>query len=250
VKTPSALTVAGNMANAQALKEWLDQRSDKVVLLVRQGQDMERYHLRYSHAAWAVRQNDGHWRVYHNLNECGTGHSSLYVQGLYEFLADDLFRTEVAVLRPSGRLQEQLLSVLANSPRLNLLHSSLYNMAAYPFSGPYQNSNGWVLEVFAQANQAEPGSRDEARRWLSALGYQPSELEVGRFQRGAAKLFTQNIFTDDQPDSLLDEGKIQISSGDSVIRFIARYSQPVVFCDHQTWGTAVCIFSLKQNGRP
>ncbi|WP_411755572.1 DUF2145 domain-containing protein [Serratia sp. (in: enterobacteria)] len=242
-QTPAAQDVASTMASAQALKDLLNQREDSVVVLARQGQKMDRHHLSYSHAAWAVRQPNGHWQIYHNLNECGTAHSSLYVQGLYEFLSDGLVRKEIALLRPTVALQERLLKVLANTQRLNLLHSSRYNLAAYPFSGAYQNSNGWLLEVFALANEPNVWSRNDARGWLKAQHYQPSELDVGFAQRTAANLFTSNISTSDQPVSLLDRGKIQLNSGDSVIRFIARYSQPITDCSHQGWGETVCIFS-------
>lgn len=239
----TALNIAKTMATAQSLKDTLNQRNDNVVLLVRQGQAMDSYHLRYSHAAWAVRLPNGHWQVFHNLNECGSGHSSLYVQGLYEFLSDGLVRQEIAILRPSIILQQRLMQVLANNQRLNLLHSSQYNLVAYPFSGPWQNSNGWVLEVFALANQTNVWSRNDARAWLKAQHYQPSELSVSFLERTTASLFAPHITTDDQPDSLLDNGKIQINSGDSIIHFIARYSQPMTDCDHQDWGNAVCVFS-------
>lgn len=243
VQTPSARDVSSTMAEAQALKNTLNLRGDHVVVLVRQGQNMDSYHLRYSHAAWAVRQPDGHWQVYHNLNECGTAHASLYVQGLYEFLADGLKRKEVAILRPSVALQARLVELLAAPQRLNLLHSDQYNLIAYPFSGPYQNSNGWLLEVFALANQPNVWLRNDARRWLKAQYYRPSELEIGFLEKTAVALFTNNISTDDQPASLMDSGKIQLNTGDSVIRFIARYSQSMSGCEHGDWGEAVCIFS-------
>lgn len=241
--TPSARSVAAVMASASKLKEWLNQQDSRVVLLVRRGQDMAKYQLQFSHAGWAQRQPDGHWRVYHNLNECGTGHASLYVQGLYQFLADGLISDEIAVLRFPPLLQQRLLDVLASPRRLQLLHSSWYSMVAYPFSGPYQNSNGWVLEVFALANQAQVWSREDARRWLRAQDYQPSELAVGALKRKIAGLIMPHVYTEDQPPALRDNGKIQLNSGDSVIRFMARYAQPVAACEHQGWGEAVCLFT-------
>ncbi|CNL28234.1 Uncharacterized protein conserved in bacteria [Yersinia frederiksenii] len=241
-KTPAAQNVASTMASAQMLKDTLNQRDDKVVVLVRQGQDMARHNLRYSHAAWAVRRTSGHWQIYHNLNECGTAHSSLYVQGLYEFLSDGLIRKEIAILRLSAPLQERLITVLADPQRINLLHSQRYNLAAYPFSGPYQNSNGWLLEVFALANQPNVWSRNDARSWLKQQDYQPSELDTTFIERTSARLFTRHISLDDQPVSLIDNGKIQINSGDSVIRFVARYSQPIKNCSHKDWGETVCVF--------
>lgn len=242
VDPPGAPDIAAVMASASQLKDWLNQHDASVVLLVRRGQDMEKYQLQFSHAGWALRQADGHWRVYHNLNECGSGHSSLYVQGLYQFLADGLVSNDIAVLRFPPALEQQLLNTLADTRRIQLLHSSWYSMVAYPFSGPYQNSNGWVLEVFALANQPQVWSRDDARRWLRAQDYQPSVLSVSALKRKLAGLVMPHMYSEDQPSAVLDKGTIQLNSGDSVIRFMARYAKPVADCEHRVWGETVCLF--------
>ncbi|VUT06086.1 hypothetical protein SB6408_02326 [Klebsiella spallanzanii] len=85
---PSPETIATTMHQAQQLKQALNSQPEAVVVLVRQGQDMSSRNLTWSHAGYAMRQPDDSWRVYHNLNTCGSAESSLYVQGLYEFLAD------------------------------------------------------------------------------------------------------------------------------------------------------------------
>ncbi|MJG42172.1 DUF2145 domain-containing protein, partial [Salmonella enterica subsp. salamae] len=210
-------SIAATMDQALQLKQQLNSQPDPVVILVRQGQDMSSRHLTWSHAGYAMRQPNGDWRVYHNLNTCGTAESALYIQGLYEFLADDLVNQSIAVLRPRSDIATALQTLLHSAIKLNLFHSPRYNLIAWPFSGPYQNSNGWLLEVFARANDAQVWSRNDARRWLQLQGYQPSIVSAGTFERLGAKLFTPNVFTDDQPAELLRKGNVGLNSGDSVI---------------------------------
>ncbi len=240
--SPSAETIAATMHQAQRLKQQLNSEPEPVVILVRQGQDMSSRGLTWSHAGYALRQADNSWRVYHNLNTCGTARSALYVQGLYEFLADELVNQQIAVLRPRGELNAALQELLHSPVKLNLFHSPRYNLIAWPFSGPYQNSNGWLLELFARANDSHIWSRQQARDWLAQESYQPSLVNVTLFERLGAKVVASNVFTDDQPDELLAQGKVGLNSGDSVIRFIARYSRTIPGCQHLNLPDSVCVF--------
>lgn len=241
-KNSTPESIAATMDQALKLKRFLNSQPETLVILVRQGRDMSDRHLTWSHAGYAMRQTDGNWRVYHNLNICGTAKSALYIQGLYEFLADDLVNQQIAVLRPKAEIASALKSLLSDPVKLSLFHSPRYNLIAWPFSGPRQNSNGWLLEVFARANDRNIWSRDDARRWLQRQGYQPSVVNVSVFERLGANLFAANIFTDDQPEELLREGKVGLNTGDSVIRFIARYSRAIPECEHQNSGISVCVF--------
>ena len=240
--SPSAETIAATMHQAQRLKQQLNSEPEPVVILVRQGQDMSSRGLTWSHAGYALRQADNSWRVYHNLNTCGTARSALYVQGLYEFLADELVNQQIAVLRPRGELNAALQELLHSPVKLNLFHSPRYNLIAWPFSGPYQNSNGWLLELFARANDSHIWSRQQARDWLAQESYQPSMVNVTLFERLGAKVVASNVFTDDQPDELLAQGKVGLNSGDSVIRFIARYSRAIPGCQNLNLPDSVCVF--------
>lgn len=244
-KNPAPEQVAATMSRAQQLKTELDSQPESVVVLVRQGQNMAARNLTWSHAGFALRQPNGDWRIVHNLNACGTAESSLFIQGLYEFLADDLVRQDIAILRPRADLEAPLAEVLHSPVKLNLFHSARYNLIAWPFAGPYQNSNGWLLEVFARANNPQIWSRNDARQWLQQQGYQPSIVSASSMEKLGAKLFASNVFTDDQPEALLREGKVGLNSGDSVMRFISNYSRPIKTCEHQGWGENVCIFQPK-----
>jgi hypothetical protein len=244
-KLPTPQNIAATMNRAKELKAQLDSQPESVVVLVRQGRDMSSRHLTWSHAGYAMRQPNNDWRIYHNLNICSTAESSLFIQGLYEFLADDLVNQDIAILRPRPEITTALQTILHSPVKLHLLHSSQYNLIAWPFSGPYQNSNGWVLEIFARANDEKVWSRNDARQWLQKQGYQPSFVNVSSAEKLGAKLFTSNIFTSDQPAELLQTGKVGLNSGDSVIHFIAQYSRPIGDCEHQELGNAVCVYHPK-----
>nr|WP_229893266.1 DUF2145 domain-containing protein [Rahnella sp. LAC-M12] len=234
------------MANAVALKNALNVRPDEIVILVRQGQDLGRYDIQYSHAAWARKNSDGNWQVIHNLNICETPRSALYVQGLYEFLSDDLTGKQIAILIPDPELQNGAKMLLSDPQQAQRLHDSRYSLVAYPYFWRYQNSNSWLLESFAQTSQPDISDRMQAQRWLKQKGYQPSEIAAGLPARIFASLSSQNIFIDDRPEALIKAGKISFSSGDSVIGFLQQFSQPRPDCYHGKWQKNVCIFTLPE----
>ena len=80
------------------------------MLLARQGQDLSKYDLKYSHYGWAYRTPAGPWRVAHKLNECGTASGHIYRQGLGEFFLDDMWRYEAAIQIPTPAVQQALLA--------------------------------------------------------------------------------------------------------------------------------------------
>lgn len=120
---------------------------------------------------------------------------------------------QIAVLRPKTEIAS-LKALLSDPVKLSISHSPRYNLIARPFFGPWQNSNGWLLEVFARANDRNIWSQDDARRWLQRKGYQASVVNVSVFERLEANLFAANIFSDDQPEELLREGKPGLNTGD------------------------------------
>ncbi|WP_147412501.1 DUF2145 domain-containing protein [Rahnella variigena] len=243
---PEVSNVSKTMANAVALKNKLNSRSDEIVILVRQGQDLGKYNIQYSHAAWASKKADGNWQVIHNLNICNTSRSALYIQGVYEFLSDDLTGKQIAILRPTPELQKRAKVMLSEPRQAKRLHDSRYSLVAYPYFWHYQNSNGWLLESFAQTYQPDISTRMQAQRWLKQKGYQPSEISASLPERILASLSSQNIFIDDRPEALIKAGKISFSSGDSVISFLGQFSQSISDCDHGKWQQNVCVFTLPE----
>lgn len=202
----------------------LERSGAEVALVARVGRDLTRYGLRYSHAGIAWRDHPaGRWFVTHELNDCGTANSDLHEEGLGNFFLDDLVAFEALVVIPPSEVQRRLAAGLGRAQAL-ALHEPRYNMAAYPFSTRYQNSNQWVLETLAKA--LAPGGRADSRAgaqaWLREAGYVPTTLTVGTLERLGGRMFRANIAFDDHPGEQRFAGRIDVVSVESVVRFLER----------------------------
>jgi hypothetical protein len=205
---------------AQRTQEALDKSGARVVMLARVGQDLSRYGLRYSHVGYGVKQADGRWLVVHELNACGTARSGLYREGLGNFFLDDMFAYEAKILTPTPAVQARLAAAIETGAAA-YLHEPRYNMLSYAFSTSYQNSNQWVLEVFAAAMSDNPYSaRHDAQRWLRANGFRPLTVEIGAMERLGARMFRANVAFDDHPMGRRMAGQIDTVTVDAVTRFV------------------------------
>ena len=91
---------------AQQTRDALDASGAEVGLIARVGQDLSKYHLRYSHFGIVWRDNPaGRWMVTHELNSCGSASSSIYNEGLGNFFLDDMFAYETLVVIPGATWQ-------------------------------------------------------------------------------------------------------------------------------------------------
>jgi hypothetical protein len=216
--------VVRSMDLAQRTVQALDASGAGVALLARAGQDLSKYGLRYSHMAIAVRDHPkGRWTVVHELNECGTAASSLYDEGVGNFLLTDLYHYEVQVLVPGKEAQARLLALMATRAPLRL-HEPHYNMLSYVYSTRYQNSNQWVLEVLAAAaSQAGEGTtRTLAQGWLKDAGYEPLTIDIPAATRLGARLFRANVAFDDHPFDRRMAGRIDTVTTEAITRFVLR----------------------------
>ncbi|MBO9768975.1 MULTISPECIES: DUF2145 domain-containing protein [Xanthomonas] len=224
--TPQATAAMFDMATSTA--QALDALPDaKVVLLARGGQDLSRYGLKHSHLAFAVRDDDGIWRVRHLLNRCKSDASQLYVEGLSNFVGESAVSHDlrVGVLTPA--IQQRLRALLSDSGELaHRLHETRYSMVAYPFSTDYQNSNQWVLEVLAAALAADAqpptviGDRRASQAWLQAARYHPSILHLDLKQRVGARFVAANATTTDHPVGERVSGNHSVVTVESVFNFL------------------------------
>jgi hypothetical protein len=220
--TPTPDEVAKGFALAQKARDALDASGAEVALIGRAGQDLTRYHLRYSHMAFAWRDHpDGRWTVVHELNDCGSATSALYDQGLGNFFFDAPFRYEAVVVIPNAITQHRLAAMLAGAEP-QAMHEDRYNVVAYPFSTRYQNSNQWVLELLAVALADDPliDDRDAAQQWLRRKGYRPTTLDIPATTRLGARLFRANVAFDDHPFDRRMAGMIDAVTVESVIAFV------------------------------
>lgn len=228
---------------AHRLQTLLDTGTQKAVIIARRGQHLEKYGVRYSHAAFAVRDADSRgWSVFHDLNLCGSSTSQLYEQGLAEFYADDLMDNEIALAIPEPWLQDRLVELLRSQTERQRMHESRYSAVAYPFSTQYQNSNGWLIETYARAvSDTLLPDRAAAQEWLRKQGYAPMIMNLGIGTRLGGRMFKANVAFDDHPDALRWSDRITVNTADDVMRFVARYSIAQPQCPHGAFPDAVCI---------
>ncbi len=219
---PDAVTVQKALQLALRTREALDASGAQVALVGRVGRDMSKHGLRYSHMAFALRDHPkGRWFLTHMLNECGTGESSLYDEGLGNFFLDDVFAFEAIIVTPTPELQARLRAVAATPLPLNL-HQKSYSLIAHPYSTRHQNSNQWVLEQIAAA-MAPAGAvagRMDAQRLLRERGFEPSEIRIAPFERIGARLFAANVYFNDHSNDEMQAGRYQAVTVESVIRFV------------------------------
>lgn len=203
-------------------RDALEMSGAEVALVARVGQDLSGYGLRYSHIAFVVRDHaQGPWRAVHLLNGCGAADSGLYVEGLANFFADDLFAWDALALLPGPELAARLKAILADPAALAALHEPRYNLVAHPYSARYQNSNQWLLEVVAAA-LAETPRREAAQSWLREAGYQPSRLRISTAKRLGARMFRANVAFDDHPFAQRMAGDIDTVTVESIAAFLRR----------------------------
>lgn len=226
---PQPVSVQKAFEAAYRIHHRLETLQPKVALIGRVGQDLSKYGIRYSHIAFVQKDmGSGQWRVTHLLNACNSNQSALWHQGLANFFLDDLYAYDALLILPAPALQDKLLSVMNDGSSMKAMHQPLYNMLAYPFSDQYQNSNQWVLEVFAkalsqQANFVTPiDSRKQAQQWLKLTNYAPTTLKLSTATRLGARVFRANVAFDDHPTERRFADLIDTVTVESIAAYIKR----------------------------
>jgi hypothetical protein len=225
-QAPSAVNVQRAMGLAQRTASALEASGAQVVVLARNGQDLSKYGLRWSHLGFAYRDDSAAgaavWRVVHKLNQCGSARADVYRQGLGEFFMDDLFRYEAAFAVPTAAVQAALLPLLKDNFRVTQLHQAAYSMVAYPWAQQYQQSNQWAIETLALAQEPAIGSRERAQAWLQFKGYEPAVLRISPLVRLGARMTAANVAFDDHPNEKRFADRIETVTVDSVFEWLER----------------------------
>ena len=222
--TAQSITNAMNLAQrtSAALDAEFQRSGARVVVLARAGQDLSKYHLRYSHLGWAYKTPEGPWRVLHKLNACGTDAAALYRQGLGEFFMDNPWRYQAAWAVVAPTLQQPLFALLTSPERSVRLNTRAYSLVSYPWSTRYQQSNQWALETLTMASEPDITSRSQAQAWLQFKGYQPTTLRINALSRLGARVSKANIAFDDHPNGKRFSDRIETVTVDSVFEWLAR----------------------------
>lgn len=220
-KPPTVSMVTQGIALAAKTVEQLNASDAEVVIIARAGQDLSKYQQRYSHLAFAYRDGAS-WTVVHKLNECGTALSNIYEQGMGQFFLDDPYRFEAAITVPTPATQQSLLAILRDPQKVLADHVASYNMLSYAWGNTYQQSNQWVLETIAMAQESSIHTREQAQAWLKFKGYQPTVLKLGPMTRLGARMFKANIAFDDHPNEKRFSDRIETVGADSVFAFLEQ----------------------------
>nr|WP_186827574.1 DUF2145 domain-containing protein [Comamonas testosteroni] len=207
---------------SKALDSEFQKNGTQVVLLARQGTDLSKYDLKYSHYGWAYKTPEGPWRVAHKLNECGTAGGHIYRQGLGEFFLDDMWRFDAIYQVPTPAVQQALLKFLT-APSVLRLQNEPYSMVSYAWGQKYQQSNQWATETLAAAmDPAAIQNRVQAQAWLQAKGYEPSALIIRAISRLGGRMTAANIAFDDHPNDKRYASRIETVTVDSVTQWLER----------------------------
>lgn len=224
-------TLMRSLDLARRTAEALEGSGARVVVLARAGQDLRKYGLRYSHLGLAYKtpdiQGNQVWRVLHKLNQCGSGESALYRQGLGEFFLDDLWQYESAWVVPTPAVQEGLARLLADESASRSLHQRAYSMVSYAWGLTYQQSNQWALETMALSLQGNvPGGvamgRAALQGWLREKDYRPTALKIDALTRLGARMTAANVAFDDHPSEKRFADRIETVTVDSVFDWMQR----------------------------
>ncbi|MDO9403120.1 MAG: DUF2145 domain-containing protein [Polaromonas sp.] len=221
----TAQVIGRGLALAEKTQASFNASGARVVVLARNGQDLSRYGVRYSHLGFAYKTSDGQggqvWRVLHKLNDCGTANSAIYRQGLGEFFLDDLWRYESAWVAPSAEVQARLMALIQGERGL-ALHHKPYSIVSYAWGRQYQQSNQWAIETLAMAVEPSITSRDKAQAWLQFKGYEPTTLKLGPLTRLGGRMTAANVAFDDHPNEKRFSDRIDTVTVDSVFNWLPR----------------------------
>ena len=220
-------TVERGMALAEKTLASLNASGADVVLIARNGQDLSRYGVRYSHMgiAYKLPGENGQgasWRVLHKLNDCGTSSAALYRQGLGLFFLDDLWRFEAAWIAPAPEVQARLLTLLHDGRAATAMHQAPYSIVSYAWGLKYQQSNQWAIETLALAMEPSITTRAKAQAWLQFKGYEPAVLKLGPLTRLGGRMTAANVAFDDHPNEKRFSDRIETVTVDSVFNWLPR----------------------------
>lgn len=231
---------------AALVRRELDAAAVDVALVSRNGTNLHRLGLRYSHAGLSLRDNGlGPWSVRQLYYACDERRPRLYDQGLAGFLSgtdnpDRVFLSVVMLPRDDGLT---LARTALDGTQAQRLVNATYSANAYAFSVRYQNCNQWVAELMATAwggassvapaMVANPSTADgpapttdtsmaraKAQAWLAAQGYVPEAVNVGSHWLMAAAPFIGMIHTDDHPQDDLQQLRMRTSLPTSLEAFV------------------------------
>lgn len=220
------------------VRDVLETTDGDAVIISRSGIDLSRFRIRYSHAAVALRGQDGIWSVRQLYYACDEGRPRIYDQGVSGFVmgTENASLGYVSVVKLPADVAQALHRVATDRSLALRLLAAHYSANAYAFGLDYQNCNQWLIELLATAwgNLSDSADlRAQAQRWLLQSKYQPASVEAGSWWLMAASTFVPLLHLSDHPKEDQTMMKLRISLPTSIEDFIRqRYpdSQRIEIC--------------------
>ncbi|WP_287882130.1 DUF2145 domain-containing protein [Aquitalea sp.] len=216
---------------SQQVRQLLDESGHQAAIISRSGLDLERFHIRLSHAGISLRNNpNSPWSVRQLYYACDEQRPHLYDQGLPGFLIDQPQGSNVylSILLLPAKQEDQLVqAALDNKLSLQLLGAD-YSANAYPFSTRYQNCNQWLVELLAHAWGQLPRAGDgrkQAQDWLQQQRYRPDTIDVKHRYMVWATNVVPLVHNGDHPDSELAENHYLLSLPTAIEGFVRQQAE-------------------------
>ena len=199
-------------------------------LIARSGLDLHRLDVRYSHAAVALKDNEGRpWSVRELYFSCDEHRPRVYDEGLTGFLmgTDDPDTGYISlVFLPPERAEPLRATAVDKHHALGVLGAS-YSANAYPFSTLHQNCNQWVMELRAEAwgggdaaTDADADARTRAQAWLRGQGYLPTVFTVSAHPMTWLPELVPWLSNDDHPPHEIAHNRYNVSMPSSIETFV------------------------------
>ncbi|GKT02116.1 DUF2145 domain-containing protein [Acidovorax sp. SUPP3434] len=227
---------------SSVVRDELAATQGNAVLISRSGLDLSRFKIRYSHAAVALRGENGAWSVRQLYYACDEGRPRLYDQGMAGFVmgTEDPALGYISIVTLPKEAADDLHRAALDRPRALRLLASHYSANAYAFGLAYQNCNQWVIEMLAAAWGDLPDGQDlraRAQHWLMSSGYSPVPVDIGSSWLMVASVFVPLVHLNDHPEADRAARKLRISLPTTVEKFVQdRYpdSERVEICHDGT----------------
>ena len=198
-----------------------------VALISRSGLDLARFSIRYSHAALALRGEDGAWSARQLYFACDEKRPRIFDQGIAGFAigTDDPAVGYIAIVRLPARAAAELGVAARDKARALDLLAGQYSANAYPWSLRYQNCNQWVIEMMASAwgmLADGAGLRARAQAWLRSAGYAPEPVAIGSPWTMLAAYVVPLVHLDDHPPADRAARRLQVSLPATIEAFVRQ----------------------------
>jgi len=213
---------------AGAVKDELAKSGSRVAIIARAGLDLSRFGLLYSHAGIALRDNPGGpWAVRQLYYACEESRPQLFDQGISGFAlgADEPSRGHIALLFPPEEAAAPIEQAALDKRLALSLLAGTYSANAYAFGTRYQNCNGWVAELIANAwGRLDTGdhAREHAQQWLREQGYTAGPVKIPSHWLMFAGQFVPLVHLNDHPLEDAHALALRVSVPDAIETFVRR----------------------------